>query len=658
MRGFLQLILILASLPALAQNTFIKDFSNDTEINYRLATGADAYVLLAANRQHIAKFNTCGNFVWGKNLSLNNGSDNFEFSDLITCKTGGYIACGTVNINFGDSDFIVVKIGENGNLIWSKTIAASTDQYAYSIAEDSKGNLFLLGNHASSFAGRKTVLKLNGEGNLLWARHYFNYASNSGSYSNANAIATSDDGMLGRVNNLVFKITADGELQWAKTYSDFVNYSGKPVEDDAGYVFYGRRSNTNQNIGGLLKIDKNGKTLWGGSGFLCAADVNSTLKKLPNANYLLATSLYDDKDGLNYVYLAEFSSMGKMLKQRKMNPSTSQFRNSIASDLVILPDNSLIISGYSYRDRVFFPTPKAFVAKASAAMEFSCGVYENTTIISDLQISGVNYSTLAEGDRIFTVKDLPLVLSVYTPAENTVCGSGGSLVNLGDNLSLCAGEKLVLKNTLKSHFDYYKWSTGENADSIVVTKGGLYSVKAWNTCASDTLYAQVQVSVKALNPDFSLPSKVSICQPGGSTISLNAGAQASYLWNDGSTLANYTFNKAGTYSLKISVESCTFPFAIEVEECEKLEMATLLTPNNDGKNDRLVPLIYRGIKSAKMIIFDRRGRKVFATDDVPNGWDGTQVNGEIESDTYFWVVIYKTNSGQENTIKGYTTLLK
>jgi gliding motility-associated-like protein len=87
-------------------------------------------------------------------------------------------------------------------------------------------------------------------------------------------------------------------------------------------------------------------------------------------------------------------------------------------------------------------------------------------------------------------------------------------------------------------------------------------------------------------------------------------------------------------------------------------MPNVFTPNNDGVNDNFVPIKYKGISKANLIIYNRWGEKVFTTDDLTQGWNGTYKNNNSAEGTYYWMVQYTTISNETKQLKGYLTLIK
>ena len=60
----------------------------------------------------------------------------------------------------------------------------------------------------------------------------------------------------------------------------------------------------------------------------------------------------------------------------------------------------------------------------------------------------------------------------------------------------------------------------------------------------------------------------------------------------------------------------------------------MFSPNHDGINDVFRMEDYVWCPGFELQIFDRWGRKVFATTDPISGWDG----GEVREGVYFYII--------------------
>ncbi|HNU34532.1 MAG TPA: SBBP repeat-containing protein [Bacteroidia bacterium] len=183
-----------------------------------IAGDADAFVM---------KTDSLGDLVWVKIIS----SINSETSNTITIDNLGYIYVsgnfeGTVNFDFGQSNFsitafgnndvFILKLDINGNFIWAKQIGGITDESSRDI-KILGDKLYLTGTFTStvdfdlgvgtfnltSVAGRDAfVCKLDTGGNLIWAKQL----GGAGTYQDGNALAIDTLGnvyVTGRFNGTI-----------------------------------------------------------------------------------------------------------------------------------------------------------------------------------------------------------------------------------------------------------------------------------------------------------------------------------------------------------------------------------------------------------------------------------------------------------------------
>jgi gliding motility-associated-like protein len=79
-----------------------------------------------------------------------------------------------------------------------------------------------------------------------------------------------------------------------------------------------------------------------------------------------------------------------------------------------------------------------------------------------------------------------------------------------------------------------------------------------------------------------------------------------------------------------------------------INMPTLLTPNNDGKNEYFILEGSMGHAKTEFSVFDRRGARVFFTPDYDNRWNGVDYNGKpLPDGTYFYV--FRSHDGKSKS---------
>lgn len=96
---------------------------------------------------------------------------------------------------------------------------------------------------------------------------------------------------------------------------------------------------------------------------------------------------------------------------------------------------------------------------------------------------------------------------------------------------------------------------------------------------------------------------------------------------------------------------------IKVDNELILVVPNAFTPNGDGVNDYLY--VYGiSLLSIEFSVFNRWGEKLWETNNLSEGWDGTYRNKALPPDVYVYYVDAEFTDGQKKQIKGSTTILK
>jgi gliding motility-associated-like protein len=207
-------------------------------------------------------------------------------------------------------------------------------------------------------------------------------------------------------------------------------------------------------------------------------------------------------------------------------------------------------------------------------------------------------------------------------------------------------------------FNSYLWQDQTILSTYTTDSTGSYWVTVTdnNGCtASDTMQI---ISMLTVPKDF-LPGDTSICNY-GSVLLKSTGTFKNYLWSTNSMNQNITIQNAGEYWLKVTDNNnCKGSDTIVVSPKECLKgffIPTAFTPNGDGKNDHLKPLLFGNVKKYHFVIYNRWGEIVFETSDLTKGWDGTVKGMKQESAVYVWLCNYQFE-GEELRIQKGTVLL-
>ena len=244
----------------------------------------------------VVKLNKEGKIIWEKALG---GSEDEQAYCIIPAPGGGYVIAGATQSNDGDvsgnhgsDDFWVVRLNENGDIVWQKSMGGSGGDYATSIISTSDGRYIIVGATQSNdgdvtgFHGNADawVVKLDKDGNLLWQialggtnTEYFQAITETqeGSYVMAGLTLSNDGdvtGLHGRDDAWVVKLTKDGQLVWQKTLGgsgeEIIN--SIVITSDNGFVSGGFTNSNDGDVSGhqgggdawVVKLDTDGNILW------------------------------------------------------------------------------------------------------------------------------------------------------------------------------------------------------------------------------------------------------------------------------------------------------------------------------------------------------------------------------------------------------------
>jgi gliding motility-associated-like protein len=188
----------------------------------------------------------------------------------------------------------------------------------------------------------------------------------------------------------------------------------------------------------------------------------------------------------------------------------------------------------------------------------------------------------------------------------------------------------------------YTWQNGSTGSSstFTVTASGLYwvDISAPQRCAERDSIRLLLAPTPAvsLGPDRPFGCEESVALDATTSI-----AGSSYRWQDGSTQAQYRARRPGRYSVLVTTPAgCSTQASVTLQAtaCEAV-LPTIITPNNDNLNDKLV---VKGLLEGTFAIavYNRWGRLVYQQAQYHNDWDAADQGAGI----YYYLVT--TAAGQ------------
>lgn len=167
------------------------------------------------------------------------------------------------------------------------------------------------------------------------------------------------------------------------------------------------------------------------------------------------------------------------------------------------------------------------------------------------------------------------------------------------------------------------------------------------------------------------PDYTDICHSLVDFTDLSEGASEWFYWFDDSTIYSFEQNIAHLYYR----DGHHWPMQIVKNEWEcsdtayshiYIEPFTLYAPNSftpdgDEFNNTFAPIVYLELVEWKLEIYDRWGLKVFESQDIRYGWDGTGPNGRlVQPGSYLWKITYVSCEpfNPRHVVTGHVSLLR
>lgn len=184
---------------------------------------------------YLFKIDSIGDVEWTKTF----GGPNIDYgNDVVETDDNGYIACGYSNSIGLDYNIFIVKVSSDGTHQWTKNIGGNNWDFANSITQSSlnPSQYYIVGETYSSGQGNGDafILKINNNGDTLWMKtiggqenDYFNdvIEDNTGNVYCIGATKSQSS----TENLWVTKLDTSGQLQWNYYHDDSINTIGNSI---------------------------------------------------------------------------------------------------------------------------------------------------------------------------------------------------------------------------------------------------------------------------------------------------------------------------------------------------------------------------------------------------------------------------------------------
>jgi gliding motility-associated-like protein len=208
-----------------------------------------------------------------------------------------------------------------------------------------------------------------------------------------------------------------------------------------------------------------------------------------------------------------------------------------------------------------------------------------------------------------------------------------------------------------------------NAGAIAGTATVTVSVKDNGGIANggvDTYSRTFVITVNAL-PIVSINSNKGMVISKGESVLLSATGGTSYTWANHSSIIRgvnsailevrpretTTYTVTATNASGCS-ETQTFKLTV-LEDYEKVKATNILSPNNDGYNDKWKIDNIDFYPNNEVKIFDKSGRMIYSKKGYDNSWDGTFNGIPLAEGTYYYIIDFGTN---RRAFRGFITIVR
>ena len=669
-----------------------------------LSTGRDEYLfassffpggsIINGGQINLTRLRPSGNILWSNDYTYpaNLVSGALEnWSDYSAYLFGG--------IHFvTDTLFaaVLTRLNQNGSVLWSRSfdLGGSLHWANYGkvdVRALDDGNV-LMGTGPNSFASSTgindlSLLKINQLGELVWGKTYCISCQSDADLTFGSVAVMADSGYvvcggiqyptLPGFNRDVFlmKVDTAGEIQWAKSYNipDSLSLITQSSAFEAVVL-------PNGHIAVVGEFDRADLTNFHKDGLILQTDAFGA-----PLNGLLVNLNYSDFDiFLNHLVALDSNTLvipGSSIQDTI--PSEGQehnflFQIQLDGGAIDWQSNYFteIVQGFGTFSNGFSQLPGGYAYLANFAEGFDS--YYPHLIIADLtgrtgcqdtiHLLVNPVQNIEVTDVVATVQELNDGID-FSPDVEPFEGYtiDVPVLNIGDSEFFCDPTIIPLDATMAGA-ESYLWNTGATTPVIQANVPGTYFVE--DTSNIRCWILRDTVSFNILPPPVVTigADTTGFCELGEATLVAGAVGAASLFWSTGETTSTIIVSTPGIYtvqaenmcgttieSINLILPNCTG----EPEECV-LEVPNAFTPDNDGSNDRFLPLSNcTQYQEYYLRIYSRWGQLVYESSNPTQGWDGRYNSKPMASDLYAWILEYRFP--QDETVrleKGEVTLLR
>lgn len=234
----------------------------------------------------------------------------------------------------------------------------------------------------------------------------------------------------------------------------------------------------------------------------------------------------------------------------------------------------------------------------------------------------------------------------------------------------CSGVPTIFENRVQLEEGqiesfYYTFGDGsgpstQESPSHVYDVPGSYQVYIQTTTSFGCVNENDRTIEIRQSPDLELnvPADTSLGITGSVTLEVLTPYD-SIRWSTGETVSQITVTEPGIYTVTVYENSCPTSQSVDVQDegsgsgtpiPGEFDVMTLITPNNDGFNDRWQINNITQKSPCQVSVFTRDGVLVFSSNDYQNDWTGDFKGKPLPEGSYYYVIECSNNEVVSGTL--------
>lgn len=289
-----------------------------------------------------------------------------------------------------------------------------------------------------------------------------------------------------------------------------------------------------------------------------------------------------------------------------------------------------------------------------------------------LSASGGTSYTWSNGKKTSSIKITPTSDTSYTVGvKNSGCTIDTTVkvtvYPLPDvAVSYCVGDTVIMG---ASGANSYAWNPSSGLTINGAIAKGIFSSIQTFTVYGTTTHGCKDSTVVTINPNIktnSISSATAVYA--GSSVQLSVQGGEKWFWSPSAGLNNdsiqnpiATPSSTTTYTVIIKDSNgCVLvdTVTVDVKVTCGIFVPDIFSPSDPSNHNTILYVRSECLTSVDFEIFDRWGNKVFETQDINKGWDGTYKGSPMNPGTFIYYVTGKTADGRTLSQKGNVTLVR